>query len=71
MVRLPHGRRGDLEFLCDGIYRFLDETPDRIPFSDWYMTDSGRFRGFIARSVVGGVFMPVLFRDDLAGKYRK
>ena len=65
------GRRGDLEFLCDGIYRFLDETPDRIPFSDWYMTDSGRFRGFIARSVVGGVFMPVLFRDDLAGKYRK
>ena len=53
------GRREDLEFMSEGIYRFLDETPDRIPFSDWYLTDSRLYRGFIARSVVGGVFMPV------------
>ena len=65
------GTREDLAFLCDGIYRFLDETPDRVAFSDWYMTDSGLFRGFIARSVVGGVYMPALFRDDLVKKYRK
>ena len=65
------GRREDLEFLCDGIYRFLDESPDRVAFSDWYMTDSGLFRGFIARSVVGGVYMPVLFSADLVKKYRK
>ena len=65
------GKREDLAFLCDGIYRFLDETPDRVAFSDWYMTDSGLFRGFIARSVVGGVYMPALFRDDLVKKYRK
>ena len=65
------GKREDLEFLCDGIYRFLDETPDRVAFSDWYMTDSGLFRGFIARSVVGGVYMPALFRADLVMKYRK
>ena len=65
------GRRVDLEFLCEGIYRFLDETPDRVAFSDWYMTDSGLYRGFIARSVVGGVYMPALFRADLVEKYRK
>ena len=65
------GRREDLEFLCAGIYRFLDETPDRVAFSDWYMTDSGLFRGFIARSVVGGAYMPALFRADLVEKYRK
>ena len=65
------GKCEDLAFLCDGIYRFLDETPDRVAFSDWYMTDSGLFRGFIARSVVGGVYMPALFRDDLVKKYRK
>ena len=59
------GRRDDLEFMCEGIARFLDETPDRLAFSDWYMADSGLFRGFIARSVVGGVYMPALFRDDL------
>lgn len=52
------GRHEDLEFMCEGLHRFLDETPDRIPFSDWYMVDSGLYRGFIARSVVGGVFMP-------------
>jgi len=54
------GRREDLEFVCEGLHRFLDETPDRIPFSDWYMADSGLYRMFIARSVVGGVFMPVV-----------
>ena len=56
------GRREDLAFMCEGIYRFLDETPDRIPFSDWYLTDSRLYRGFIARSVVGGVFIPALNR---------
>ncbi len=65
------GRREDLEFMCEGIARFLDETPDRLAFSDWYMADSGLFRGFIARSVVGGVYMPVLFRQDLVEKYRR
>ena len=54
------GRREDLAFMCDGLHRFLDETPDRIPFSDWYMADARLYRGFIARSGVGGVFMPVL-----------
>ena len=54
------GRRSDLAFACEGLYRFLDETPDRIAFGDWYMTDSSLYIHFIARSVVGGVFMPVL-----------
>ena len=54
------GRREDLEFMCEGLHRFLNETPDRIAFSDWYMADACLYRGFIARSVVGGVFMPAL-----------
>ena len=54
------GRREDLEFMCEGLHRFICETPDRIPFSDWYMADSGLCRSFIARSVVGGVFMPAI-----------
>ena len=65
------GRRADLEFMADGIYRFLDETPDRIPFTDWYMADSRQLRGFKARSVVGGVFIPVLRHPELVRKYRK
>lgn len=36
---------------------FLRESPDRVPFSDWYETEDGRHHEFIARSVVGGSFI--------------
>ena len=61
------GRREDLEFMCEGLHRFLNETPDRVAFSDWYMVDARLYRGFIARSVVGGVFMPALLAEKGAG----
>ena len=62
------GRRTDLEFACEGLYRFLDETPDRIAFGDWYMADSSLYIHFIARSVVGGVFMPTLTTGTIPAK---
>lgn len=39
---------------------FLRETPSRVPFSDWYDTKTGQPQHFVARSVQGGVFMPLL-----------
>ncbi len=42
------------------VYRFLNETPERVPMTDWYYTKTGEWRGFIARSVVGGVYMELL-----------
>ncbi len=42
------------------ILKFLEESPDRVPFSDWYWTESGKQRGFQNRTVQGGLFMPLL-----------
>ena len=54
------GRRADMDFITDVIYRYADETPDRNPFPDWHWTNNSRVRGFLGRSVIGGVFMPML-----------
>ena len=42
--------------------RFLEGTPSRVAFSDWYDTVTGKYEHFIARSVQGGLFMPLLRR---------
>ena len=39
---------------------YLRTTTTRVPFSDWYDTKSGESVAFIARSVQGGVYMPML-----------
>jgi Domain of unknown function (DUF4965)/Domain of unknown function (DUF1793)/Domain of unknown function (DUF5127)/Domain of unknown function (DUF4964) len=42
------------------LQRFIRETPSRVPLTDWYWTTDGRQQGFQARSVVGGVFLPMI-----------
>jgi len=55
------GSPEDFAAIVNPVYDFLNETPDRIPMTDWYMTDTGKKRGFQARSVVGGVLIPMLY----------
>ncbi len=52
--------RDTKEKLLAPLAAYLRETPNRVPFSDWYDTVTGRYVAFIARSVQGGVFMPML-----------
>ncbi|UIR54730.1 DUF4965 domain-containing protein [Sphingobacterium sp. SRCM116780] len=42
------------------VYRFMNETVDRVPMSDWTFTDKPKRSGFKARAVVGGYFIKML-----------
>jgi hypothetical protein len=50
----------DFRALVAPVWRFLNETQDRSPMTDWYWTHDARKRGFTARSVVGGVYIKML-----------
>ncbi|RIK86029.1 MAG: glutaminase [Planctomycetota bacterium] len=62
-------KQEDFTALVAPVIKFLNETPDKSPMTDWYFTDSGRKRGFTARPVVGGVFMKALYDKRLWNKW--
>ena len=58
----------DVSAYCAPMAKYLKESRSRVAFSDWYDTRDGIYQHFIARSVQGGVFMPLLmkkWRNDL------
>jgi hypothetical protein len=52
--------KATFEKFIDPVHLFMHETEDRIPMSDWVFTDKPNWRGFKARSVVGGYYMKML-----------
>ena len=62
-------KQSDFIALTDPLYKFMTESPTRVPLSDWFETTDGKQVGFQARSVVGGVYMKMLSNPDLWKKW--
>ena len=61
--------RDDFAALVRPVHKFLSATPQRVPMTDWYETESAKRVGFTARPVVGGVFMQLLYDDAVWRKW--
>jgi hypothetical protein len=61
--------RADFDALFAPAYKFVNETPDRVPLTDFYETDNGKHRAFQARSVIGGVFIPMITDPQIWKKW--
>ncbi len=48
--------------LCAPLAHFLRDGDSRVPFTDFYDTEEATCEAFIARSVQGGCFMPLLMK---------
>jgi len=52
--------REDFEKLIAPIWKYANDTNDRVPISDWHETTNAKVMNFKARSVVGGYFIKLL-----------
>ena len=52
----------DFEEYIAPLWKAYDESPSRVPMTDWYDTVSGRWVSFRHRTVQGGLFMKLLMK---------
>ncbi|MBO0949779.1 glutaminase family protein [Fibrella forsythiae] len=50
----------DFQAFVAPIWKFANETPSRVPLTDWHETTNAKQVGFQARSVVGGYYIKML-----------
>lgn len=65
----PARRESDFQALLHPLWRYVNETPSRVPMSDWFITTTGERKGFQARPVVGGIFVKMLADPQMSAKW--
>ncbi|MCU0978917.1 MAG: DUF1793 domain-containing protein, partial [Pirellulaceae bacterium] len=55
----------DFEQLFEPLYQYAHQTPDRVPLSDWFDTQTGKRVAFQARPVVGGIYARMLLDEPV------
>ncbi len=63
--------KSQFEQMIAPLAKWADETPSRVPMTDWYDTKTGKQEPFQARSVVGGLFIKALAEPGLAKKWQE
>ena len=59
----------DFESFIAPLYAWLNESESRVPLTDWFYTDSGLQVNMQARSVVGGVYIKMLYTKAIHEKW--
>ncbi len=60
----------EFQRLVEPLLTWAKETESRVPLTDWYDTKSGKMEGFQARSVVGGIYLPMLSDPEVWREWR-
>ena len=56
------GSQEQFDAQVEKLWDFANETPSRVPLTDWYDTITGEQQGFQARPVQGGMYARMLLK---------
>ena len=63
--------REDFAAIMEPVYKFVNETPQRVGMGDWYDTSTANHLFMHSRPVVGGVFLQMLYSSSIWSKWTK